>query len=92
MNAGEIGRRFESRENRVRDLASRNFLFTVAVGNVTRPEAHVLAIRMIHGPKKNNRVAAFESTDTLVPKDFHEIAGLRLREIGKVAAEPKFMK
>src|SRR2546421_7213361 len=37
-------------------------------------------------------MTAFAPTDILVPKNFHEIAGLRLREIGKVSSEPKLMK
>jgi len=37
-------------------------------------------------------MSAFTPSDIVVPKNFHEIAGLRLREIGKVPAEPELIK
>src|ERR1700736_963948 len=92
VNAREIGGRFESGENGVRDLASWNFLFAVTMRNVARPEAHVLAIGMVDCPEKDHRVAAFAPADILVPKNLHEIARLRLCEIGKVSSEAEFVK
>ena len=37
-------------------------------------------------------MTAFAPADILVPKNFHEIAGLRLREISKVSSEAEFVK
>ena len=88
----QIGRRFESRENRIGDLAAWNFLLAVAVRDVARPEAHVLAVGMIRRPEKNDGVAAFAPADVIVPENFHEIARLRLREIGEVVAEAELVK
>jgi len=92
VDPGEIGRRFEARKNRVRDLAARNFLFAVTVRDVARPVAHVFAVGVVHRPEKNDRVTAFASADVFVPKNFHEIAGLRLREIGEVSSKLELVK
>src|SRR6476619_2855337 len=47
---------------------------------------------MLSGAKKNHGVAAFTTTHIVVPKDFHEIARLRLRKIGEVSAQAEFVK
>src|SRR6516162_2293674 len=47
---------------------------------------------MLRRAEKNHRMSAFALADIVVPKDFHEIAGLRLRKIGKVPAEPELVK
>ena len=47
---------------------------------------------MVHRPEKDHRMTVFASANVFVPKNFHEIAGLRLREIGKVSSESKLVK
>src|SRR5690242_21238767 len=37
-------------------------------------------------------MSAFAAADVVVPENFHEIAGLRLCEIGEVPAEPELVK
>ena len=37
-------------------------------------------------------MTVFASADVIVPKDFHEITRLRLREISEVTAKPKLVK
>src|SRR5713226_323787 len=47
---------------------------------------------MICCSKKNYRVTALASADIFVPENFHEIARLRLREIGEVPSEAQLVK
>src|SRR5439155_17041480 len=57
-----------------------------------RPKAHVISIGLLFHSKKNDRVSVLGFADVLRPKNFHEIARLRLREIGKVAAKCQLLK
>ena len=92
MNSRQIGGSFQTRENGGGDFTARNFFYAVAHSNVTRPETNVLAVGMHRRPQKNHRVTAFSSSDILIPKNFHEITRLGLREIGKIAPKPEFVK
>src|SRR5437763_4703973 len=92
VDPGQIRRCFESGKNCIGDLASRNFFFAVTARNITRPKADVFAVGVSYRPQKNDGVTVFASTDVLGPKNIHEIARLRLREIGEVPSEPELVK
>ena len=92
LDPGQIRRRFEPGEDCIGDLASRNFFFAVTARNIARPKTDIFAVGMIHRSEKDDRMTVFAPTDILVPKNFHEIARLRLREIRKVSSESEFVK
>jgi len=52
----------------------------------------MLAVSALDGSEKDHRMSAFAPSDIIVPENFHEVARLSLREIGKVTAKPKFIK
>src|SRR5437870_13613840 len=52
----------------------------------------MLTVRPIHCSEENDRVTALAPAHVFVPKDFHEVARLRLRKIGEVVTEPELME
>ena len=88
----QIGRRLETRENRVRDFASRHALLAVTRGNIARPVTNVLTVRSILHSQKNRGVSVLVSSHLARPENFHEITRLRLIDIVEISTEPQLVK
>src|SRR6266496_2247366 len=88
----EISRRLKTRENGVRDLASRNALFPVARWNIARPVTDILAVRTILRAQENRGMSMLVSADLARPENFHEIPRFRLIEIIEVLSELQLVK
>src|SRR5205823_10588666 len=86
-DSSQIARRLKARENRIGDFASRHTLFPVARWDVARPVADVLHAQAILRSKKNCGMSVLAFADLPGPKDFHEIARLRLINVVEVLAK-----
>src|SRR4029077_18826722 len=80
----QIGRRFETRKNGVRDFASRHALLAVTGGNITRPIPNVLTVWAILCSQENRGMSVFVSPHLARPENFHEITRLRLVNIVEI--------
>src|SRR5262249_6814205 len=76
-----IRRRYQTRKKRVCYLRAGHFLLAITHSDIARPIADVFTVRVLRRAKIDHGMTALAPAYVIVPKDFHEIARLRLREI-----------